>query len=404
MATVKLKFRPSMVIDRPGSIIYLIICHRISRQITTKYKIFPHEWDENRSMIVSDPCTSISNERIDAIRQIAYYLHKDMERLNMIISTLKKKNMVFTADDIVSEFHGALKKQSFKLFMEEIIIQLKRLKKERTMETYTTALNSFMRFLKDDDILLDEINSNVMMEYEVWLKSQGVQMNTVSFYNRILRATYNRAVEKELTTQRYPFKYVYTGIAKTIKRSIPLKYIKRIKELDLTLKPSLDFARDMFLFSFYMRGMSFVDMAYLKKCDLQNGCLSYQRQKTGRQLSIKWEKCMQDIINKYPMYNTPYLLPIIKESNGNERQQYRNALRLVNNKLKEITALIGLQTNLTMYVSRHSWASIAKSHNIPLSIISESMGHVSETTTLIYLSSLDCSMIDKANSLILGKL
>ena len=214
---------------------------------------------------------------------------------------------------------------------------------------------------------------------------------------------YNRAVEKEMTVQRYPFKHVYTGIDKTVKRAVPLKIIKRIKDLDLSFKSSLDFARDMFLFSFYTRGMSFIDMAYLKKKDLQNGILSYRRRKTGQQLFIKWEKSMQEIIDKYPANENGYLLPIIK-TDRNERLQYRNALRLVNNKLKEISVSIGLQAKLTMYVSRHSWASIAKSQNIPLSVISAGMGHDSENTTQIYLASLDNSTIDKANDLILKKL
>ena len=251
--------------------------------------------------------------------------------------------------------------------------------------------------------MLNEIDSDLMKEYEAYLKSHGVAMNTVSFYNRILRAVYNRAVEKEMTVQRYPFKHVYTGIDKTVKRALPLKIIKRIKELDLPLKSSLDFTRDMFLFSFYTRGMSFIDMAYLKKKDLQNGILSYRRRKTGQQLFIKWEKSMQEIIDKYPANENSYLLPIIK-TDRNERLQYKNALRLVNNKLKEISVSIGLQSKLTMYVSRHSWASIAKSQNIPLSVISAGMGHDSENTTRIYLASLDNSMIDKANELILGKL
>lgn len=112
---------------------------------------------------------------------------------------------------------------------------------------------------------------------------------------------------------------------------------------------------------------------------------------------------MQEIIDKYPETGTDYLLPIIKTS-GNKRQQYRNALRLVNNKLKGISAMTGLQTNLTMYVSRHSWASIAKSKNVPISIISEGMGHDSEATTQIYLASLDSSLIDKANGMILKNL
>ena len=287
--------------------------------------------------------------------------------------------------------------------MNSVITQLKRLNKERTAETYTAALNSFASFRKDKDVLLDEISSDLMMEYEVYLKAKGVTMNTVSFYMRILRAVYNRAVEKELISQHNQFKHVYMGVDKTIKRAIPLKAIKQIKNLDLSIKPSLDFARDMFLFSFYTRGMSFIDMAYLKKKDLQNGIFSYLRRKIGQQIFIRWEKCMQEIIDKYPETGTDYLLPIIRTA-GNERQQYRNALRLVNNKLKGIATMIELHTNLTMYVARHSWASIARNKDIPISVISEGMGHNSEATTQIYLASLDSSIIDRANEMILKNL
>ena len=93
-----------------------------------------------------------------------------------------------------------------------------------------------------------------------------------------------------MTAQNYLFRHVYTGVDKTVKRAIPIKSIKALKEMDLAMNSALDFARDMFLFSFYTRGMSFVDMAYLKKTNLQNGILTYRRRKTGQELSIKWEK------------------------------------------------------------------------------------------------------------------
>ena len=298
--------------------------------------------------------------------------------------------------------------QSLFGFMQGVIGQLKQLGKVRTSETYTAALASFMKFRDGQDILLCEIDSDTMMLYEAWLKSKGICPNSISFYMRILRAVYNRAVEKELTEQKYPFKHVYTGISKTVKRALralPLKAIKRIKELDLTLKPHLDYARDMFLFSFYTRGMSFIDMAYLKKSDLKNGVIIYRRRKTGQQLTIKWEKCMEDIISKYDGCSTAqYLLPIITNPCADERTQYRNAISRINVALKEVARLAGLNMPLTMHCARHCWASIAKSKNIPLSVISEGMGHDSEETTRIYLASLDTNVVDKANSLILKDL
>ena len=137
-----------------------------------------------------------------------------------------------------------------------------------------------MAFRDGQDVPLDGINSDLMLMYEAYLKTRDVRMNTISFYMRNLRAVYNRAVEKGLTAQTYPFRHVYTGVEKTVKRAIPIIAIKELKELDLSLKPSLDFARDMFMFSFYTRGMSFIDMAYLKKSDLKNGILTYRRRKT----------------------------------------------------------------------------------------------------------------------------
>lgn len=296
-------------------------------------------------------------------------------------------------------------KKSFFQFAQSVISSQRVLGKIRMSETYATALNSFMRFRDNRDVSLDEIDSELMMAYESYLKNCGVSANTSSFYMRNLRAVYNRAVERGITAQRNPFKHVYTGISRTIKRAVPLNVIRQIKELDLSMNPVQDFARDMFLFSFYTRGMSFVDMVYLRKSDLAYGILSYRRRKTGRQLVIKWERPMQEIVEKYDTLQSDYLLPILDPSgNVDERQQYHYAAHNINRALKIIGERLGLSAPLTMYVARHSWASIARSKNVPLPVISEGMGHDSEATTRIYLASLDTAEVDKANRMILKSL
>ena len=117
---------------------------------------------------------------------------------------------------------------------------------------------------------------------------------------------------------------------------------------------------------------------------------------------------MQAIVDKYKvrvMPDWPYLLPIITVMDAKKvRKQYKNSLYAVNLNLKRVAARIGLSIPLTTYVARHSWASIARNKNIPLAVISEAMGHDSELTTQIYLASLECSVIDKANTLILKDL
>ena len=399
MASIKVKFRPSTNENKEGTIYYQIIQNRVIRQLKTDYRLFMHEWNEDNNAIIAT-----NDSRQNYIQSIEERIDWDIKRLQTIINQLENKRVKYTADDIIATFQKQVNEQSLFNFMQGVIAQLQQMGKQRTSETYRCTLKSFMQFREDKDVLLEDIDSDLMLMYEAYLRGKGLTKNSTSFYMRILRAVYNRAVEKGLTTNRNPFKHVYTGIDKTIKRAIPLKAIKQIKNLDLSLQPSLDFARDMFLFSFYTRGMSFIDMAYLKKKDLSNSILSYRRRKTGQQLFIRWEKCMQEIVGKYDSPLSEYLLPIIKPMNGDERTQYQNAMYLINRKLKDIGKMTGVQLPLTMYVARHSWASVAKNKNVPISVISEGMGHDSEMTTQIYLASLDTAVVDKANKMILKSL
>ena len=406
MTSIKVKFRPSSVRGKEGTIYYQIIRGRVVRQLKTNYRIYAEEWNENRATVILCGC---NNERYGYLLLLRGRINRDIRRLEKIsVSLVNTYRNSYTADDIIRKFQDTVTDDSFFSFMKEVIVQLKRLNRDRTAETYTATLSSFLRFQNRKDVLMEEMTSDLMQEYEAYLKASGIVMNTISFYMRILRAVYNRAVEKGIVEQRNPFRHVYTGIDKTVKRALALKEIRKIKELDLTFYPALDFARDMFLFSFYTRGMSFVDMAYLQKSDLKNGVLVYRRRKTGQQLSVKWEECMQAIVDKYKvrvMPDWPYLLPIITVMDAKKvRKQYKNSLYAVNLNLKRVAARIGLSIPLTTYVARHSWASIARNKNIPLAVISEAMGHDSELTTQIYLASLECSVIDKANTLSLKDL
>ena len=400
MASIKVKFRPSTVADHEGTIYYQIIHERKVRQLLSDYKVFPSEWDESRSMVT----TSQKSERKAFILSIRERIRWDVERLNKIDKKLDSNGLTYTADDVIDEFNRYANEYSLFNFMESIIVKLKHNGKVRTSETYKSALSSFKKFRQDEDIMLDCLTSEIMEAYEAWHKSRGVAPNTISFYARILRAVYNRAVEDDIIENRNPFKHVYTGVDKTVKRALPLPVIKKIKALDWSLNSSLDYARDMFLMSFYLRGMSFIDMAFLKKSDLKNGYVTYRRRKTGQQLIIEWTKEMQMILDKYPENATDYLLPIIKNPGTNERCTYRNMGYNINHNLKKIAKMVGVQIPLTLYVARHSWASAAKAKGIPLSVISEGMGHDSEATTQIYLASLDTSVVDRANSLILKSL
>ena len=347
MATVKTKFRASSSNTKEGTLFYQVIHKRVPRQIHTGYKLYPQEWDAENKEIVFPP--GIGDNRRNYLASLKDALRKDIKRLKSIISRLERADGSYTAEDVVESYLSPTDTHSFISFAHTLVRQLKQIGKQYT--AYETAINSFTRFRKEQDVPLDEVDSDLMMAYEAYLKSKGICPNSSSFYMRNLRAIYNRAVDKELTEQRNPFKHVYTGIDKTVKRAVPLSVIRQIRDLDLNLYPAMDYARNIFMFSFYTRGMSFIDMAFLKKKDLQNGVLSYRRHKTNQQLFIKWEKPMQELIDKFDTSGTPYLLPIIKNCDNDARKQYKSDAHRVNQSLKKIGKMLGLAISLTSYVA-----------------------------------------------------
>lgn len=399
MASIRLKFRPSTTPGKEGSLVFQIIHGRSVRRITSEYKIFACEWDKDNGRIILPPPLS---PRYEYMASVKSDLQWQLDRLRRMTAESEKTADTVSLDEITANFSPCTDiSDSVFNFIRNQIRHKRQLGKVRSSETYRSMLNSLMHFRNGRDLTFDMVDGGLMELYEAWMLNGGLIRNTTSFYMRILRTNYKMAVEKGLTADRHPFRHVYCGMDKTVKRSIPFIDIKKINGLDLSRKPSLDFARDMFMFSFCTRGMSFIDMAYLKKTDLDSGCLAYRRKKTGQLLTVEWTRQMQAITDKYKPNATKYLLPIITREDGSERRQYQNQMRKINRHLKDIARLAGLPLALSMYYTRHSWATIARGKDIPLAVISEALGHDSETTTQIYLDSIKSSEVDKANSMIL---
>lgn len=282
-------------------------------------------------------------------------------------------------------------------FVDQLRTQFLQQNKLRLAETYQSALNSFCLYINKVEILMEDIDSKMIEGYESYLKQKKLTLNTISFYMRILRAIYNRAVKSGTIADKKPFDHVFTTMTKTAKRAIPIQTIQKIAQAHITNKNEA-LARDLFLFSFYTRGMSFVDIAYLKKTDLNNTYLIYKRKKIGQELKIAWRKEMQELVDRNSSKDGVHLLGILDENSEKSlRFQYHYTQCIINTALKRLGKQLNLETNLTMYVARHSWATIARQKNIPLSVICDGMGHNSEKTTQIYLQSVDAETIDRCN-------
>lgn len=388
MATVQVKFRKSTHPDKRGSIYYQVAHRGSIRCIRTSIRLQPGEWEAARQALSAAEPRSLLQIRID----------RDVTELKRIVRQLGHSGDEFEADEVVRRFCRPQREPMLLAFMREQIDRLRGSRRYGTARNYRRTMDSLSNYLGGEDLPLGALTARLVESYCASLESRGVVRNTVSFYMRILRSVYNKAVGQRLVEQTHPFRGVYTGVDRTRKRAVDERVIARLFRLDLHHSAALMRARDYFIFSYCTRGMAFVDMAYLRKTNIRNGTISYVRHKTRQQLSVRIEPVVQQIIDRYADAATPYVLPVLRsEDPAGAFSQYQTALNYYNRQLKRLSVLLGLDSGLTSYTARHSWATAARNHNIPISVISAGMGHTSERTTQIYLSLLENSVIDRAN-------
>jgi len=166
----------------------------------------------------------------------------------------------YTVEELAELYASSSFNGNFFPFVNYVIKNLKTDNRQKTATILQTAKTSFEHFLGGQDIALDKIDNDLMQKYENHLKHKGVMKNTISCYLRALRSAYNQAVKRGLTTQKNPFENTFTRIDKTVKRAIGEDIVIQLKNRDLSAHKELAFARDLFMFSFYMRGISFIDM------------------------------------------------------------------------------------------------------------------------------------------------
>jgi len=251
-----------------------------------------------------------------------------------------------------------------------------------TARHYVAAAASLLEYLGKADITMAAVSLHTIEGYNARLRARGLCPNTISFYNRNLRALFNR-VKPGWGTML--FTHVFTGNDSTHKRAVSVEVVRTLRA-QVNLRSREQLARDLFLFSVYACGISFVDLVYLKPENLQDGHLIYTRRKTGRQIIVKVTPAMQEILARYAPQSHGYLFPFLEDTLSALQNygRYCCALTQYNRCLK------GLGLSLTSYVARHTWASVAyREAGSPISVISAVLGHGSERTTRIYLAELD---------------
>ena len=221
----------------------------------------------------------------------------------------------------------------------------------------------------------------------------------MAVYMRTIRAIFNRAIKERIVEKEaYPFEQYTIKTKPTRKRAISYDAIQKIVKLKLKKTDPLVDARNYFLISFYLMGAPFINLAFLKMENIVDGRIQYKRKKTGRFYDIKINPSLEKILSYYTKgkKDSDFILPIIKSEDLKE--QYRDvqwAIGRYNKRLKEVAKLAKIKEVLTSYVSRHSFASIANNMEIPVTAISEMMGHERLSTTQVYLAGFKKEAIDQ---------
>lgn len=268
--------------------------------------------------------------------------------------------------------------------------------------TCRSMLHSLEKFTDMELLSFKEVTAGVFLSFEHYLLASGCSPNTSACYFRALRAICRQAEKEELLKDtRQLFKGIFMGYEETRKRALSLEQLRAVADADLADAPSLGMSRDLFILSYYLRGIPFIDLAYLRKTDIRDNVLCYHRSKTGRVLTITLEPWMWEIIERYRCENpdSPYLLRIIRRPGSipEERRQYESALRLYNKHLYQLSIRLGLEVRLTSYVARHTWATLAYNEDISVAKISAGLSHASEEITHTYLRSFSTEQLAVVN-------
>lgn len=374
---------------------FQILHNRKKRVIYSSYHLQKECFDEKHGLVVNRRRKKVSN-----IEEINEYIHSMIRELNTTIGLLEEQEKDYSVSDIAELYRSHVDNSLVLVYMRKLMVQLKEEKRMGTLNTYQSTFNRVVRFAGGkEDLCFGDITAGWLNRFISFLQKAGLKENSVNFYCRVLRAVYNRAYNEDIagTNGNSPFRKVSFGSVKTAKRAIGSESIKQIAHAKVEYNPQLEMARDLFMFSFYGCGMSFVDMTFLKHTDIIGEVIYYTRRKTGQPLRVRIVPQMKEIIEKY-RNGGEYVLPVLRHSDKSLYSQYRNELRKFNNRLKQLSSRLKLERPLTSYVARHSWATLARKSGAPVSVISESLGHCSEKVTYTYLTSLDPSVIDSVNN------
>lgn len=390
--------------DGSYPIIFRLTHLRKTTSISTGYSILEKYWDSRKCSIKK------TYTKVDSIARLNTLLLKEEARANDIINQLYDKGKLnyLSITQVKSRITKNSTYDSFYKYGESLAEDLKAAHRYGTARNYSGIVSVLRTFTKGKDLKFNEVNYDFIKRFERYHFAKGNSVNSLSSYLRAIKAIYNKGIKAGLIEREaYPFIHYTIRQTPTEKRALSLEDIRKIITLELPKDMVLFRYRNYFICSFLLYGMNFTDMAYLKVNNIINGRIKFRRKKTGKLYDIKITDQLAEILNIYTKGKPrdSYIFPVIKREDPAlqereiswERQRY-------NRGLKTIAKLCGIEQKLTTYVSRHSFATQAMLHDVPLQAISAMLGHSKLNTTQIYLKSLPSDILDNYNEKLIASI
>lgn len=377
--------------DGSFNIIFRITHNRKVYTLNSGFQITELHWNDKRNEIdKSHPNASLLNIRISQqyfkIQQAILQLDDDfsMEKLRFMIDDNPKKQLNTT----------------FKTFSDKLISQMIEVNRTGNAIIYQTAVNRLVSFYGRDDFGFHEIDYSLLDDFALHLSKHGLKQNSISNYFRSIRAIYNKAIKSKVVERSfYPFHDISIKSEKTAKRAIAKDDIAKLKQLHLEPNSTAERSLKCFLISFYLRGISFTDLAYLKQSNIIDGRVEYKRRKTHKNYSVKLFPEAQVLFEQFNVNGSKYLLPILPndalEDSIKAKKVIRQFIKTTNKYLKRMSEQVELSSPITTYTSRHSFGTIAKRLGYSNELIAEALGHeYGNKITNIYLDTFDTDVLD----------
>lgn len=382
------------------SIILLLVKNRKNTSITTAYSCNFEDWSFETNMLKANK----KGQELKKIIEVNNFISK----INLKIEEFIRQNRNLELDFSLEDLKNAIKTNDKKVnsndyynFHQEIIDEFTTSNKTSSSKINKETLSSIKKFHAKENLKFSELNYEFIVKYDSFLRSRGGTDSGIGIKMRTIRAVFNKAIDrKHIPKHLYPFElYKISALKKEAKREyLTADELRTLENEDFSNNKRYQFAKDMYLFSYYCRGMNFIDIMKLNSSNFFESKISYLRNKTGVSLEFEIPKPAMEILRHYnkQSYNK-YLFPLLlNEKMTNQQIENRGHKKLgeINTALKEIMEHLKISKRITFYTARHTFATLLKFKNISIDFIGQSLGHSDIKTTQTYLNKLPSQKLD----------